>query len=313
MKFGAFVLSFLLFGLVTRAPAAPQAEAATYEGVMNSGSLYGEVDTACILRTWRIVGVFVCSHGFDITTCLIVENAYPSGVLEVVRRPYTTHLSEGEATLKPFRAQKAYGQTSSHTTDPSMGTALQFTEAHAFQFVPDLGLDGSEYAVPYGSTVPVIAYASELDGYSWRTGLADFMAEPFLAMRKALPSCSTVPEPITCAWSWGSYFPRIGFAQHPSEVMAGHLLALRAGRVAAMPGTRVALGSYPIEPRTGHYLQIVRPLWRSCMSIGWPATRLIETGELSLEGAYLFLHFGVFRACNGCFPAFLVEPRPPGP
>jgi hypothetical protein len=122
-----------------------------------------------------------------------------------------------------------------------------------------------------------------------------------------------IPEPLTCAWSWGSYFPRIGFAQHPSEVMGGHLIALRAGRVAAMPGTRVAVGQYPFEPRTGHYIQLVRPTWRSCMSIGWPLTRMIETGALSQEGAYLFIHFGIFRACNGCFPAFLVEPRPPAP
>lgn len=313
MKIGAFVLAFLLAAQVTRAPAAQESGAATYEATMNSGALYATVDVECILRTWRITGVFACTHGFDVNVCLIVENAYPSGVLEVVRRPYTTYLAEGEAMLKPFRAGKAFGQTSSHTTDQSMGTALQFTEAHAFGFVPELGFDGSEFAVPSGSTYPVIAYASELDGYSWRTGLADFMAEPFLAMRKVLPSCSTVPEPLTCAWSWGSYFPRIGFVQHPSEVMAGHLLALRAGRVASMPGTRVALGSYPFEPRTGHYIQMLRPAWRSCTSIGWPLTRMIETAALSPEGAYLFVHFGVFRACNGCFPATLVEPRPPGP
>jgi hypothetical protein len=40
---------------------------------------------------------------------------------------------------------------------------------------------------------------------------------------------------------------------------------------------------------------------------------MIETAALSPEGAYLFINFGIFRACNGCFPAYLVEPRPPGP
>ncbi len=314
MKGATFLLAFLLGGLVHGSPAPQEsAAAATYEGTMNTGALYGAVDVTCILRTWRIIGVFACTHGFDVNVCLIVENAYPAGILEVVRKPYTTFLEEGEAAMKPLRAGKAFGQTSTHTTDQSMGTALQFTEAHAFQFVPELGFSNSEFAVPYGSSYPVIAYASELDGYSWRTGLADFLADPMLAMRKALPSCSMVPEPLTCAWSWGSYFPRIGFAQHPSEVMAGHLLGLRAGRVAAMPGTRVVLGGYPHEPRTGHYIQMLRPIWRSCTSIGWPVTRMIETGALSLEGAYLFMHYGVFRACNGCFPAYLVEPRPPSP
>jgi hypothetical protein len=314
MKIGAFILAFLLAAWTVRGSAAQDQAAAPYESTENTGTLYGQVDVSCIVRTFRITGTFACpAFPSGVNVCIIVENAYPVGVLEAVRRPYTTHLSEGESTLKALKAEKAHGESSSHTTDQASGTGLQFTEVHAYQFVPDLGMD-SAYAVPSGPSTAEISYVSELDGYSWRTGLADILAMPFEALQKAgLPACSTVPRILDCAWSWGSYFPRIGFAQHPSEVMAGFLLAVRGGRVAAMPGTRVVLGSYPNEPRTGHYLQMVRPTWRSCISIGWPITRMVEAAALSPEGAYLFVQFSIFRKCNGCFPAILVEPRPPAP
>ena len=80
-----------------------------------------------------------------------------------------------------------------------------------------------------------------------------------------------------------------------------------------MPVGRIVVGLYPYEPRTGHYLQMIRPTLRACHSIGWPLTRMIETGALSREGAYLFIHFGIFRQCDGCLPTMLVEARPPAP
>lgn len=157
-----------------------------------------------------------------------------------------------------------------------------------------------------------LSYLSELDGFNWRKGFADLLTHPEDALKRAaLPSCSTVPRPDDCAWSWGSWFPRIGFTVHPSEVMASHLTALRAGRVGSDPMGRIVISRYPYEPRSGHYVQMVHPTRRGCVSIGWPIVRRIEQNALSLEGAYLFIHFGIFQQCNGCFPARLAEPRAP--
>ena len=94
-------------------------------------------------------------------------------------------------------------------------------------------------------------------------------------------------------------------------MIAAHLQALRAGRVAAAPLCRVAIAPYPFEPRTGHYLQMMEPSRRSCVSIGNPDIRSIEAGSLSKHGAYLFVHFGIFEECRGCFPTQLVGPRSP--
>jgi len=273
------------------------------------------VDVTCILRTWKIVGVDICTHMGEPYVCVIVENAYPAGIIEAVRKPLTSHLAEAQILLGALPSVEEYGITSSHTTDTSSGTGLQFTEVHAYEFVPQIPILSSALpiVVPPGNLF-TISYFSELDGFAWRTGLVDMLLDPMAAAQKAaLPSCSTVPRTYDCAWSWGSYFPRTGFAIHPSEVMAAHLLSLRGGRVASLPVGRVALAPYPYEPRTGHYIQMVRPTRRACVSIGWPVVRMIESGALSKEGAYLFIHFGIFQECKGCWGPLLAPPRPPGP
>lgn len=285
----------------------------SYEGTENTASMTLSIDVTCILRTWRILGVFACpSPNGGVTTCLIVENAYPVGIVEAVRRPYTSHLAEASAFFKLLGVIPRFGETSSHTNGAGDGTKLQFAEAHAYEFVPDLQVTSQlPIAQPDGETFR-ISYVSEIDGINWRKGLADLLIHPEAALRRAgLPSCSIAPRPPDCAGSWGPWFPRIGFAVHPSEVMASYLAALRAGRVGSDPWGRMVLARYPYQPRSGHYAQMVRPMRRTCVSIGWPLVREIERGALSLQGGYLFIHFGVFRECNGCFPAHLVEPRPP--
>ena len=287
----------------------------SYEGTENIASMILTVDVTCILKTWRIVGVFACpSPSGGVNTCLIVENAYPVGIVEAVRKPYTSHLVESAALFKLFENAPRFGETASHTNGAGDGTKLQFAEAHAYEFVPDLLITSQlPLAQPSGETFR-LSYVSEIDGYNWRKGLADLLTHPEQALKRAvLPSCSTLPRADDCAWSWGPWFPRIGFTVHPSEVMASYLTALRAGRVASDPLGRIVISRYPYEPRSGHYIQMVRPTRRSCVSIGWPLVRQIERGALSLEGAYLFIHFGIFQECNGCFPARLVEARPPQP
>ncbi len=284
-----------------------------YEGSENTATMTLSIDVTCILRTWRILGVLVCpSPAGGVTTCLITENAYPVGIVEAVRQPYGTHLQEAAAFFSLFEAIPRFGQTASHTNGSGDGTKLQFAEAHAFEFVPDLQIQNAlPIAKPSGNTFNV-SYVSEIDGYFWRTGLAETLFNPEEALKRALlPACSVAPRPTDCAGTWGPWSPRIGFAVHPSEVMASYLTALRGGRVGSSPMGRIVVSRYPYEPRTGHYVQMVRPSWRPCVSIGSPRVRQIEAKALSMHGAYAFLHFGVFRECRGCLPVHLVEPRPP--
>jgi len=300
----AFVLTLIL----------PQESAKLpYESTMNTATMILSVDVTCILRSWRILGVLVCpSPAGGVTTCLITENAYPCGIVEAVRQPYGTHLQEASAVFSALEAAPRFGQTASHTNGAGDGTKLQFAESHAFEFVPDLQITSTlPLAKPNGNTFNV-SYVSEIDGYFWRTGIAETLSDPEQALKRSLlPACAVAPRPTDCAGTWGPWSPRIGFAVHPSEVMASYLTALRAGRVGSSPMGRVVLSRYPYEPRTGHYVQMVRPSWRPCFSIGSPLVREIEAKALSMEGAYLFIHLGIFRECRGCLPVHLVEPRPP--
>ncbi len=312
MRFSPFLLSALLSAMSAR---AQEKIPGAYGATETIAALNLQVDVTCILRTWKVVGVMTCpSPAGGVTTCLIVENAYPVGLFETVRKPLTSHLAEVTAFVKGLENIRPFGKTSSHTADASQGSGLQFAEGHVFEFVPQLVFDlGLPLAKPSGRQFAV-SYLSELDGYFWRTGLAEMLLNPVEAAKKAvLPSCSTVPRLDDCAWTWGSYFPRIGFTVDPSEVMAAHLQVLRAGRVASQPTGRVVLSPYAFEPRAGHYVQMVRPSPRACMPIGWPIRRMIEPGALSLQGAYLWIHFGIFRECRGCLPPTLAEPRAPAP
>ncbi len=285
-----------------------------FEGTVTVASTIPQVDATCILRTWRVKGVMVCPQNGHLKPCLWIENAYPCGLFEVVRQSTKSHLAE-LAGFKAFENLKPYGKTSSHTGDSGDETHLEFAEAHVFTFVPPIipGDDFSEIPIakPSGPLFQV-SYLTELDGFFWRNGLAEWLVEPVaMAKRALLPACSTLPELVTCAGKWGSYYPRIGFLNHPSQVMAAHVQALRAGRAAARPMGRAVLSPYPFEPRTGHYLQLVRPALRACAPIGFPFTKLIETGAGSRFGAYLFVHFGVFETCKGCMPVILTEARVP--
>ena len=84
-----------------------------------------------------------------------------------------------------------------------------------------------------------------------------------------------------------------------------------AGRAASSPLGRVVLSTYPYEPRTGHYLQMLRPSYRTCLPIGSPRIMLYEKGAGSSFGAYAFLHYGVFIACSGCLPVTLAPEQAP--
>jgi len=307
LKASSFVVGLLAGGL--QDPAKPD-----YVGTESFATLMAKTDFSCILRTWRLKGILACpSPSGGVRTCLWVENAYPCGILELVRQPGQTHIVEAAPVVKGVEGVRLFGATSSHTTASETGTGLQFTEGRVYTFVPEYWPAASNIPIarPQGSLFQV-NYVSELDGFGWRTGLVDILADPPAAVaRAALPSCATLPDPARCAGFWGAYFPRIGFVAQPSEVIAAYLLGLRAGRVAERPMARVVLSQYPFEPRTGHYVQMVRPTLRACVSIGFPNARVLETRAASRAGAYLFVHFGLFEECKGCLPVRLVGPRSP--
>lgn len=290
-----------------------------YEGTATVLSSVLEVDIGLILSTWRIKGVMACVRESSVRVCLITENCWPSGLIEVVRQPGRSHLAEAFAgtALASFAETGGllYGKSSSHTTQADQGSHLQFAEAHVYTFVPNLQIPSDYSAIPL--VIPPgplfqVSYFSELDGFGWRSGLTDILADPVSALKRAgLPSCAASPRVHDCAGTWASWWPRVGFLQHPSEPMAAYVQALRAGRVAAMPMTRIAVSPYFYEPRTGHWVQMIRPARRPGISIGRPLTRSAEEGAGSKHGAYLFLHYGIFEECKGCLPVRLTPPRVP--
>jgi len=254
-----------------------------YEGSLPLPALLGRIDAACILKSWKIKGVLVCPWRGHLKPCLWVENAYPCGILEVVRQPFRTHLA-GMPPLAPR------GMTSGHNEG-----GLQFAESRVYTFIPPLVQDLEiPFAAPRGPFFR-INYLSELDAPGWRTGLTDLLGRP-------------APETFG---AWGCAVPRTGFVLQPSEPIAAHLQALRGGRVASAPLGRIVLAPYPFEPRTGHFLQRVSPPAPGCVAIGNPDLRALEAGALSPHGAYLFLHYGLFEECRRCLAPRLLAPRSP--
>ncbi len=52
---------------------------------------------------------------------------------------------------------------------------------------------------------------------------------------------------------------------------------------------------------------MIRPVRRKAVRIG--ADGPIDEGALSMAGAYLFVHLGIFEECRRCLPPRLVGPR----
>jgi hypothetical protein len=255
-----------------------------------------DVDWSVILRSFRIKGVLFCPD-----PCVYVENAFPVGIFEVTRREFHTNLAELQPLLKPFKQKPSSHSDSQDRSD----STLQFAEAHVFEFVPpiDLGF----LAKPSGAPL-ALNYLSEVDRWAWRNPAFDWLVYPmFVGIL-----CDGGMGPLrACAGPWGNYYPRHGFVTRDSEVMAAYLQALRAGRAASGPGLRIVPKSYPFEPRTGHYIQMVSPVRRAAVTIGNRNIAAIEAGAGAKDGTYRFVHFGVFEACRGCVSTRLVGDRAP--
>jgi hypothetical protein len=268
-----------------------------YEGTETPVTVQARVDVSAILRSWRLKGIMVCGH--RPYKCWLVENAWPCGILEVVRKPYASHFSV-PLPVMPGTITSSGGSDRGQTN-------LEFGDARVYTFIPRLP-EASELPVarPRGPYFAV-NYVSELDPWGWRTGLIDRVRYPLASMVR----CDRAPAPGVCAGTWGSYYPRQGFIVHQSEVMASLVQALRAGRAASDPAGRFVLSPYPFEPRTGHFIQMVRPVTQPAIRIGQPGP--VDRGAGSLHGAYLFVHLGIFEECTRCLPPRLVEVREVGP
>src|SRR5262245_42562845 len=253
-----------------------------YEGSIPPVAVIPRLDVTAVLRTWRIKGALWCPWRGHTKPCLWVENAYPCGLLEVVRQPFKSHLFE-----MPFPMKL--------TTSGHIQHNLLFAESCVFTFVPPL-LQYLEIPIAAPRSKFMINYLSELDAVGWRTGLLDSL---FTFNRE-------------CAGNWGCYYPRRGFVEQPSEVIAAHLQALRGGRVASLPFGRVVLMPYDFEPRTGHYIQMISPVIRPAVSIGYPDLQALEAGNLSKYGAYLFVQWGLFDECRNCMDPRYLPSRAPG-
>ncbi len=271
-------------------------QGASQDKATSMAAVMGQVDWSVIFRSFRIKGMMFCPK-----PCVLVENAFPVGLLEVSRREFRTDVAELKPLMEPFAKKPSSHSDSRDKTE----STLQYAEAHAYEFVPpvDLGF----IAKPAGAPL-ALSYLSEADRWAWRQPMLDWLLHPV----ESFTLCDGAAGPIhACAGSWGNYYPRHGFVTRDSEVMAAYLQALRAARIAGDPALHAVLKSYPFQPRTGHYVQMVSPVRKSAVKIGDPNIAQIETGAGARDGQYQFVHFGIFEACRGCLPTRLVEARVP--
>ncbi|HKS17031.1 MAG TPA: TraU family protein [Planctomycetota bacterium] len=257
-----------------------------------TATIASRADVSAIFRSWRIKGVMSCPHKGRTRHCLWVENAFPCGLLEIVRRPGASLVAEAQPAVRGIR-----------TTGGHNEGGLQFADARVHTLVPyPPDFIGIPIAKPWPQGFRV-NYISEFDPIGWRIDWWDRILRPW----RIATGCETNPVQPGCAGTWGAYYPRTGYVLHPSEPKAAFLQAVRAGRVASDPAGRVVLSPYLFEPRTGHYLQMIRPVLGPAIPIGSPGD--IDSGAGSKTGSYLFLHFGIFEECHRCLPARLVGPR----
>jgi hypothetical protein len=257
-----------------------------------AATIAARTDLSAIFRSWRIKGVLSCPYKGRTRHCYWVENAFPCGIFEIVRRPGASQVAEAQVATRGIRSGGGHGEG-----------GLQFAEARVHTMVP---FPPALVEIPIAKPWPIgfrVNYISELDPIGWRIDWWDRLLRPF----PIAAECRTVPLQPGCAGTWGSYYPRTGYVLEPSEPRAAYLQALRAGRVASDPMGRVVLSPYPFEPRTGHYLQMIRPVLRPAVPIGSPGP--LDLGAGSFTGSYLFLHLGIFEECHRCLPPRLVGPR----
>jgi hypothetical protein len=290
---------------------------------LSYAALAAKTDYSCILRHWRIRGVGFCIRDLAPRACLKVENPWPVGVFEVTRKEYASSIAEVQPMLTSIRpamkdVSSAFFKTkpnnSSHVLGPQGGRSTRFAEARVLEYAPPFefvsGGLALPVAVPCVRSMPLgLRYASELDALGWRNELLDRLYYTIFTAGGISCDLQWPANLHACAGPWGSYYPRVGWANHPSSVISAYVQALRAGRVASEPSFgRIKLGPYPHPVFTGHFFQSVSPGLRACDRIGSPLVMKVEAGNGSPSGGHVLIHFAIFRSCVGCDPCGTIAP-----
>src|SRR5689334_8405217 len=152
----SMLVTLVLAPLASSAPEGESQDSTRlpYEGTQSLAGTIPQVDITCILRSWRILGVVVCVLGVTPYACLYVENAYPSGLIEVERQPLRSYYGEMGGFLKSLEPLRFFGRSSDHVPVSGDGTSGQYSEAKVYTFIPDVGIANSDIplAIPSGST-----------------------------------------------------------------------------------------------------------------------------------------------------------------
>lgn len=253
---------FVLYCVVAQSASTQGSEAKPAEGPVPSIKL--------IFRTHRILGVDVCMRGTPPRpyTCLKVENAWPVH-LAVVRQPAIGPSSENNGATEEFR------------------------EVDVYSWVFPYPLPHGLFAVPTGSSVPVPAYSSDADRFTWQSELVDLATQP----QSLVPH---MPLDLMNSFGvWGKKYPA-----------AGHMVVPYGESLAAVRGIENATSIWsahirnPVDrywPLTGHFLQSGGRDYR----IGAPQPFAQDDNGKTRT----FWHYGIFQACYPCWGARLAPAR----
>jgi hypothetical protein len=281
---------------------------------LNTGKSMSEIIAvpqipACIIKTYKIKGVCFCTIDGIPRIGIIKENAFPTAIVEVVKQPFSSILTESISVLTYFNMSGVKISDSSGVGEKAKGEGLEFAEVHSFYF-PSPGLEDFQWlCIP--KTKPFMPiYFTEIDYYGWREGLTDKLFYPQKILASATLCNGAGSNLHYCAWAWGGWYPRTGFLIHPSEPIAMQLIGLRNLFAASQPLGRPVINPYNFPPRTGHYIMPVYPDVRPCYNIG-TISPVAENNLVSEDGRYLFIHFPVFECCQPCWGSRLKGPVVP--
>lgn len=242
-----------------------------------------QLDYDGMLASYRIVGARKCKIGRGTVTCPIIENIFPVGILRVTRgRDGATPLAE------------------SHTPYAGYGSNLHYTDVHVYSFVPQNPFKMA-FTSPWPEPILPVLF-TESAGRHWKD--AGFKNSSISKKHLILCEKEWKENLNYCAGRWGSYYPITGYFNHHNPTVEAVIQALRAARGAheSIPG---ANSKYRYTPRTGHYIQMLKPTRTKVMKIGIDDIEKIRPAK---DGDYLFVHYGIFRSCPPC--SFKAELQP---
>lgn len=210
----------------------------------------------CLLKNYKCYPLACKKKGVPVgdRVCHYV----PVGFVETVNEPFTTTVPLVGTVLSAFKGStgKAFSSGGMKGTENSN---MYFWDAHVFDLptrtflklkTPFLKL------CPYGDSPWAVYYLSEIDSpFGWRTGMADYVSLQFVfgMLAQITQACTlssaasatgeVIGEKISipglgflsdvCMGTWGVTYPRTGFSNPTSEVVASAIAVYRASRVVA--------------------------------------------------------------------------------